>query len=116
MRKNKDGFFEVPNLYDISDSAHWFNKVDNGLTVYLNYSSGIVDVHVQKVRFKFLGRKGLSSFKWDEISGRYTEIDENGNSTNTDETVSLLPEWNPNNFPTTNYSEPTREQEKGEVF
>lgn len=74
IKKTKEGVYEIPTLYDISGSAHWFNKCDNGFTVYLNYDSGVVDIHVQKVRFKHIGKKGLAQFSWDWKNGRYSEI------------------------------------------
>lgn len=32
--KKEDGTFAVPTLYDISDSAHWYNKADLGVVVH----------------------------------------------------------------------------------
>ena len=61
-------------MYDISGSAHWFNKLDNGIVVYLNYDTGVTDVYVQKVRFKYIGKKGMSRFTWDFKNGRYTRL------------------------------------------
>jgi twinkle protein len=63
----------VATLYDISGSAHWFNKIDNGMSVYRDFQSGLVDVHIQKIRFKFIGKIGKASFEWDRHTGRYTE-------------------------------------------
>lgn len=34
MQKDKDGKYSVPTLYDISDSAHWYNKCDAGIVVH----------------------------------------------------------------------------------
>lgn len=34
LKRNKDGAFEIPSLYDISDSAHWYNKSDVGIVVH----------------------------------------------------------------------------------
>lgn len=34
QKKNDDGAFSVPTLYDISDSAHFYNKADVGLVVH----------------------------------------------------------------------------------
>lgn len=48
----------VPNLYDISGSAHWSNKVDNGITVYRDVAKGVTDIYIQKVRWFFVGRAG----------------------------------------------------------
>jgi twinkle protein len=75
IKKTKDGKkYEVATLYDIAGSAHWFNKVDNGISVYRDYVTGVVDVHVQKVRFKFIGHVGMASFEWDKYTGKYQEI------------------------------------------
>jgi twinkle protein len=73
ISKNDDGKYRVATLYDIAGSAHWFNKIDNGVSVYRDFESGIVDVHVQKIRFKFIGKIGKASFVWDKHTGRYSE-------------------------------------------
>lgn len=66
--------FEVPSLYDIAGSANFFNKTDNGITVYRDRNNNKVTVYVQKVRFFFNGKIGFSEFNYDVYSGRYTEI------------------------------------------
>jgi twinkle protein len=65
--------YEVPTLYKISGSANFFNKTDNGFTVYLDPATGTVEVHVQKVKFDFVGEKGVAVFYYDKATGRYTE-------------------------------------------
>lgn len=65
--------FEVPTLYDISGSAHFFNKTDNGITVYRERATNKVTVYVQKVRFFFNGKIGYTDFSYDVFSGRYSE-------------------------------------------
>jgi len=76
-KDKKTGLYEVPNLYSISGSANFFNKTYNGFTVYRNYDTGIVDIHVQKVKFFFMGEIGMSSFVYDKegATGRYAEIE-----------------------------------------
>ncbi len=49
LRRNADGTFPVPSLYDISDSAHWFNKPDVGVVVFRKGDVRIV--RVQKSRY-----------------------------------------------------------------
>jgi twinkle protein len=66
--------FEIPTLYDISGSANFFNKTDNGFTVYRDRVTNKVSVYVQKVRFFFNGKIGMSEFTYDVYSGRYTEV------------------------------------------
>lgn len=75
--RNKDGTRPVPTPYDISGSAHWYNKADNILTVHRDQASGSqdVDIHVQKVRFKHIGHPGLATLKYDKIVGRYFQWD-----------------------------------------
>jgi twinkle protein len=64
-----------PSLYDISGSAHWRNKADNGITIFREVIGGgnKVDIHVGKIRFKVVGRPGLAHLYYDFTSGRYTE-------------------------------------------
>lgn len=75
MLRNKDGTRPVPTPYDISGSAHWYNKADNIVTVHRVQGEPTqeVDIHVQKVRFKHLGSPGLVTLRYDKIVGRYFE-------------------------------------------
>jgi len=73
MEKNSDGFWDVPNLYSINGSAHFFNKTDYGVTVFRTESDD-VEIHVQKVKFRHLGQKGYVTMKNSKFSGRYYEI------------------------------------------
>lgn len=75
IKKNQSGKYEVATMYDIAGSAHWFNKIDNGISVWRDWELGIVDVYVQKVRFKFIGKVGMTSFTWDKLNGRYSETE-----------------------------------------
>ena len=71
-KDNETGAYEIPNLYSISGSAHWYNKADNGIIVYRNKDNS-VDVHIQKVRWKFVGECGTVRFNYDFFTGRYSE-------------------------------------------
>lgn len=73
LRKQDNGTYPVPTPYDISGSAAWRNKADNCITVYRHIESNLVDIHVQKVRFKEVGRIGVVVFRYDAVSGRYSE-------------------------------------------
>ncbi len=59
----------------ISDSAHFWNKSDNCLTVALQdeHRSPMVDIHVQKIRFRHIGRRGMETLQYDRVCGRYSE-------------------------------------------
>ena len=71
MIKRDDGSFEVPTMYDISGSAHFYNMADYGLAVARDYVNQSVDVHIQKVKFKHLGENGMATFKYNFPNGRY---------------------------------------------
>lgn len=70
----KDGKkYDVPTLYSINGSAHFFNKTHNGFTVYKDSST--VDVHVQKVKQSWLGKTGLCQFTYNTYTRQYTGIE-----------------------------------------
>jgi twinkle protein len=73
MARDRDGKRPVPTPYDISGSAHWYNKADNVITIHRDQVAGSqdVDVNVQKVRFKNMGHVGVATLKYDKTVGRY---------------------------------------------
>lgn len=71
LKDRTTGKYEVPTLYSISGSAHFFNKPDNGICVYRDFISGLVDVHIQKVRYSWLGKVGNCSFQYDTQTRQY---------------------------------------------
>lgn len=74
IKKNEaTGKYNVATLYDCAGSANFFNKADNGLSVYRHFDTGIVEVYIQKIRHKYIGKLGYVSFSWDYASGRYSE-------------------------------------------
>jgi twinkle protein len=76
IQKDLAGNYNVPTLYNISGSAHFFNKTDNGLTIYRDYVKGIVTVYIQKIRFSWLGKIGFTSFRYDTEIRQYIPLDE----------------------------------------
>lgn len=84
--KNKDGIIEAPTLYDISGSAHFYNKADFGIVVHRNRANDTVEVHVKKVKFRHLGELGIAYFKYNLNNGRYTPF-----------TAGLEPQWDNTN-------------------
>jgi twinkle protein len=72
LQKDRDGKINPPRPYDISGSAHWYNKSDNIITVFRDtMNGGPVQIHVQKIRFKQVGKPGLVELGYDHITGRY---------------------------------------------
>jgi twinkle protein len=76
LYRRDDGTYPVPTPYDISGSAHWRNKADNCLTVWrdLEHEASPVQIHVQKVRFRHIGKPGLAELQWNSINGRYEQL------------------------------------------
>lgn len=76
MQPDKDGKHRVPTPRDIAGSAHFWNKADNCVTVYRDFTkeSNEVEIHVQKCRFKHIGRIGLATLAYDRVTGRYAGI------------------------------------------
>lgn len=75
LQKDRDGKVHPPRPYDISGSAHWFNKADNIITVFRDpVNGGPVQLHVQKIRFKHIGKPGLVELRYDRVTGRYFDV------------------------------------------
>ncbi len=74
IAKDSNGKYLVPTLYNISGSAHFFNKTDNGLTIYRDFETNVVTVYIQKVRFSWLGKIGMCSFEYNTMTRQYQSI------------------------------------------
>jgi twinkle protein len=75
-KRKKEYWKEPPILYDISGSAHWFNKADNGITVYredVTNNNCPTMISITKVRFRENGRPGDIELRYNMASGRYYE-------------------------------------------
>lgn len=75
-KRGKEWVWPVPTLYNISGSAHWYNKADNGITIHRERGSKIVEVHIQKIKFKIHGNVGVVPFNYIYKSGLYVEHQE----------------------------------------
>jgi twinkle protein len=75
IQKNKQtGKYEIPTLYSISGSANFFNKTHNGICVYRDFETNIVDVYVQKVKWSWLGKIGYASFSFNTDTRQYIPL------------------------------------------
>lgn len=63
--------YEIPTMYSISGSAHFNNKTDNGLCVYRDFETGVVEVYVQKVRYSWLGSLAGIQYKYNTFTRQY---------------------------------------------
>jgi len=69
---------EIPTLYNISGSAHFYNKTDYGFTVHRvfddnNSMTNEIEIHWQKIKFKHLGEQGVSELIYNYKNGRFEE-------------------------------------------
>ena len=76
IQKDKQtGQFEVPNLYSINGSSHFYNKADNGITIYRDFEKNTTSVYRQKVKFDHWGTTGVSEYFFDKIRLRYNSTE-----------------------------------------
>lgn len=77
MYRDDNGKYPIPTLYDCAGSAHWRNKADNGLCIWRDLSSAgntrEVDIHIQKIRFRQIGKLGKATLTYDPPTARYEE-------------------------------------------
>ncbi|THU55910.1 hypothetical protein C4D60_Mb11t11630 [Musa balbisiana] len=69
-----------PNMYDISGSAHFINKCDNGIVIHRNRDAKVgpldgVQVCVRKVRNKVVGTIGDAFLSYNRITGEFEDMD-----------------------------------------
>ena len=75
MDKSANGY-NVPRLYDISGSHHFFNVPDWGLAVHRSFQNGEkdpVEVYVQKIKYHFRGKLGRVDYEFNRATGQYSE-------------------------------------------
>jgi twinkle protein len=91
--------YPIPTLYDISGSANWRNKADNGISLWRSFKqrNNLVEVHIQKVKNKGIGKLGTQVFAWDFITGQYHAITEDQLDPTPDR-KDYLDQWNQSQF------------------
>lgn len=79
LEKDKSGNYPVPTPYDVAGSAHWRNKADNCITIWRDHAANTdqVEIHVQKVRKKSVGRVGMVTLRYARATGNYFENERN---------------------------------------
>lgn len=77
LQKNQDDKYPVPRPYDISGSAHWYNRADNCLSVWRDVGDEALrhqtEIHIQKVRNKHIGTVGMATLTWQPMTGRFID-------------------------------------------
>ena len=75
-KKDPNGSYPVPTMFDVKGAAEWNSKADNGIAVWrdlLRPEDG-TDIHVQKVRFRAVGKAGGGcKLFYDRVTGRFTD-------------------------------------------
>lgn len=73
-QKKSDGSLSVPTLYDISDSAHWYNKADCGIVIHRD--GGATLIRIAKSRYHDqIGTPGDIRAVFDKRSHRYQVVE-----------------------------------------
>lgn len=76
LKKESNGKYPVPTPYDVSGSAHFRNKADNAISIYRNVGDNdeeTTEIHIQKIRFKVVGRVGARKLSYHYLTGEYTD-------------------------------------------
>jgi twinkle protein len=69
------GQYPPPTPYDVAGSAHFRNKADNCLTIWrdVEANDNRVQIHIQKVRFREIGKTGGVTLIYEPLCGRLHE-------------------------------------------
>ncbi len=70
-KDKKTGLDQIPTLYNMSGSADFRNKIDNGICIYRDFTKDISTWYRQKIKFNHWGWFGMSEYKYEPNSGRY---------------------------------------------
>lgn len=73
LKRDETGRIPPPGGYEISGSSAWFAKADCGLTVHRGPQECETEIHLWKVRFKWVGKQGMVMLAYDPATGRYTD-------------------------------------------
>lgn len=77
MRRDRNGNFPEPTMYDISGSSHWKNKADNGIILHrsdiMSPGNLLTKAKVVKIKNRFYGKPGEHWFEFIPWNGRYKD-------------------------------------------
>lgn len=63
LRRDQDGKYPMPSLYDISDSSHWYNKADVGIVVHRSPEETLIRVAKSRYHDQ-IGKPGDAKVKF----------------------------------------------------
>lgn len=96
QQKLDSGLYPVCDLYSCKGASEIYDKADIGITVWRNEQENYGEMHVTKMKFRHLGDKGHSTFRFNMSNGRYVEVDTDTKG------IPLLP-FNETTWDNTNY-------------
>lgn len=73
--RGQDGKLPVAKPDMIAGSQHWWNKADCCISIFRDFTQPDIrqiEVHVQKVRFKHVGKIGMTTLLYNIVNGRYS--------------------------------------------
>lgn len=72
LYRNREGKYPTPSLYDISDSAMWYNRCDVGIVIERHKDTDVTMVQVAKSRFHdMIGEPGEATVRFSQARGCY---------------------------------------------
>jgi twinkle protein len=71
LLRTKEGDIQIPRGNEISGGAAWWAKADIGITI--NRVENRTQVWTWKVRYRWLGREGMTELLYDPTNGSYNE-------------------------------------------
>ena len=74
MQKMENGLYPVCDLYSCKGAAEINDKADIGISIWRNEPEDYAEIHVVKIKFRHLGEKGHTAFKFNLNNGRYVSI------------------------------------------
>lgn len=73
-KRDVKGNFPIPSLYDVADSAHFYNKADLGVIVHRSPKGDFVQVAKSRYHYE-IGKPGVVDVHFSPYDGRYTVVD-----------------------------------------
>jgi twinkle protein len=76
LQKNAKGKYDAPDMYSIAGGAHFRNKADNGICIHRQFEEDKkrhVQVIVQKIRFKDIGKIGMCELNYEPATSLYRD-------------------------------------------
>jgi twinkle protein len=74
QQRDDSGGFKMPSLYDVSDSAHWYNKPDAGMIVWRGKDRTIIRVAKSRYHDQ-IGKPGDIDIRFDPETNHYHAIE-----------------------------------------